>query len=94
MVKSYRILYKGVEIGTLDTDRELNLHRYTHNEAGLQELEQKGLYPFCFIDYSQDTGWIKPIPFLANKIRNCECFAENPKVIGYHTDSFRLILIE
>ena len=92
-MRSYKLLYENVEFGILDVDLEKNLHRYTHNEDGLKLMKEKGLCPFQFIDFSKDTDWIEPIPFLANRIKNCARFQENPKVIGYQTDGFRLILI-
>ncbi|MCD7813159.1 MAG: hypothetical protein LUH20_03740 [Lachnospiraceae bacterium] len=91
---SYKILFEGIEIGILDTDTEKIMHRYTHDEAGLNEMKEKGFEPFRFMDFYKDTGWTKPIPFFENRIRNCRKFKENPKVIGYHTDPFRLVLIE
>ena len=82
----YDVYYRDVKIGELEVNAN-GKHKYTPTEDALKVKDQL-ILPSDFL--TKTDGFVEPIPFFANRIKNCQRFP-NSKEIGYQTDNYRLI---
>lgn len=81
----YKVFYDTTEIGVLEINSK-GKHRYTPNEAGLEEVKNK---ISLSNELQVESDWRDPIPFFKERLDNASGFQCD--VIAYHTDLFRLL---
>ena len=85
----YEIYFKNTLIGVLEVNID-GQHKYTPNKEGV-EIAQTGVS--LSHEMQVESDWREPIPFFKNRIENAKRFSDG-KIIGYHTDSFKMIHVE
>lgn len=85
----YEIYCKNTLIGVLEV-RDDGQHKYTPDKKGVEVAMKEVSLSHEMLT---ESDWREPIPFFQNRIDNATRFSDG-KIIGYHTDPFKMIRIE
>lgn len=85
----YEVYCQNTLIGVLEVN-SAGQHKYTPNKDVLEIAKKEVSLSHEML---VESDWREPIPFFKNRIENAKRFS-NGDIIGYHTDSFKMIRVE